>query len=79
VPVVIGIPAIRPLGLRARPAGKAVVTKAVGELLAVIWYWKGMPTYPLALVELLIIGVCNTTNVAGLDVMTPTALATITV
>jgi hypothetical protein len=57
VPAAVGVPEITPVvALTVRPAGKPDAPKLVGELEAVIWYEKGVPTVPLALGLLVITG-----------------------
>lgn len=57
VPATAGVPEIRPVEvLTARPAGRPDAPKLVGELEAVIWQEKGVPTVPLALGLLVITG-----------------------
>lgn len=56
VPAAVGVPEIKPAELTDKPAGNPVAPKLVGELVAVVWYTKAVPTFPAAVVALVIAG-----------------------
>jgi hypothetical protein len=57
VPAPVGVPEIKPEEvLTVKPAGNPDAPKLVGELVAVIWYEKAVPTVPLAVPLLVIAG-----------------------
>ncbi|HTX39901.1 MAG TPA: hypothetical protein VME43_33010 [Bryobacteraceae bacterium] len=57
VPAALGVPEMTPVEvLTDSPPGSPVAPKLVGELLAVIWYEKALPTAPFAVLALVITG-----------------------
>ena len=60
LPAVTGVPEIRPVAvLIESPPGNPVALKLVGLLVAVIWKLNATPTWPVAVVELVITGVAG--------------------
>jgi hypothetical protein len=80
VPAAVGVPEINPLPVFTdSPAGNPVALKLVGEFVAMTWYEKAVPTVPLAVVPLVIIGATKVTVSVRVAVPVPVAFVALSV
>jgi hypothetical protein len=80
VPAAVGVPEIKPVVVFiVRPAGKPEALKLVGEFVAVTWYEKAVPTFPLAVVALVITGAATVTVSVSVALPVPAMFVALTV